>query len=449
MADKAHSKEELEALFKQSGKKSKKDKQEPDASFVARAKAILGDDAMNERGMPEHAGPAEEPKGYHKRSSSGFESADAVAKRKKDEVATEKTMETLWSKDKGVAEAAIFGKAPSKSEAAAADAPAADAKGPTKKPGFHFNASDKPAAASEAPSSPAAIPPQNDTVDDDKLEKELLAAKDLYSRAKSQLEKREAIEAIANGLGKIGAGMYGNKMGTDMSGVKFDKQDWDKKRAAEAGDFQTSLADIGERRRQQVQNKQFDKKFNQDNEQFKTSMGQRDKEFGVTSGHSSAVLAETKRHNIAQEKLMGAGLVEKGKAAAAKLNGSSAAAFKKGVEETSSEIYSIGKDLEGERVDEKAAQERIQGLLTSKLGMSPEAARKLVVDGGFFSDSMHDPAAIQAGVNSLASTQVAVAQAKARVPAGSILVQNAEGQLGSWPEDVVDGAVKAGLKVIP
>jgi hypothetical protein len=272
-----------------------------------------------------------------------------------------------------------------------------------------------------------------DTVQDDDLEQELLDAKDLYKRAKTQLEKREAIEAIANGLGRIGAGLAGRASGTDMSNVKFDKQDWDRKREAEAGDFRTSLADIGERRRQQIQDQQFQKKFKQDEDQFTKSMGQRDKEFGVTSALSRDTLKETTRHNKAMESVYGAKAIADAQKSGAKVS----AGQKKEVEAISNEIYSISKDLEAEKVDEGLAMQRIQGLLVNRLNVDPAAAKQLVVDEGFFSDSIRDPAEIQSGLNDLIAVKSQV-----------VTVEDAEGNQYRLPASQLDAAKAKGYKEV-
>jgi hypothetical protein len=78
-----------------------------------------------------------------------------------------------------------------------------------------------------------------------------------YKKERQTLENREAIEAIANALGRIGAGFYGSKTGVDMSTTEFKTQDWDKKRQMAQGDRQVSLADLQNRRVSQVQQDQF------------------------------------------------------------------------------------------------------------------------------------------------------------------------------------------------
>lgn len=73
-----------------------------------------------------------------------------------------------------------------------------------------------------------------------KASAQLTDGQDLYARkmnelstqfdeAKKNLGTQELIEKFANAFGLMASGYYGLKTGTDMSGVKFDKTDWERK----------------------------------------------------------------------------------------------------------------------------------------------------------------------------------------------------------------------------
>ena len=59
-----------------------------------------------------------------------------------------------------------------------------------------------------------------------------------HNVAKGNLEKRELYEKIVQAMGLIAAGLYGNKTGTSLDGVKFTASDW----AAKATDLQRDLS---------------------------------------------------------------------------------------------------------------------------------------------------------------------------------------------------------------
>jgi hypothetical protein len=52
---------------------------------------------------------------------------------------------------------------------------------------------------------------------------------DLFAEGKKSLENRELAERVGHALAQLGAGLHGLQTGTDMSGLKFQKSDWDKK----------------------------------------------------------------------------------------------------------------------------------------------------------------------------------------------------------------------------
>ena len=102
---------------------------------------------------------------------------------------------------------------------------------------------------SDGPRPPAEIaPPGWETPNIRGLQDELSEAKARYAQNNDRLELREAIEKIAQGIGKFAAGWYGNKTNTDLSKAQFATTDWGKK--AERLDNQQAQieADIARRR---------------------------------------------------------------------------------------------------------------------------------------------------------------------------------------------------------
>jgi hypothetical protein len=65
---------------------------------------------------------------------------------------------------------------------------------------------------------------------------------------KKYLRQRELWEKLAHAFGKIGAGHYGLKHGVDMSGIKFDKTDWQKEMAGLRSEIELKLSDLKARR---------------------------------------------------------------------------------------------------------------------------------------------------------------------------------------------------------
>lgn len=66
-------------------------------------------------------------------------------------------------------------------------------------------------------------------------EMKIIAAE--YKATKDQQAKQQLWEGLISGLGAIASGMYGLKHGIDMSGVKFDRTNWDAKAAAAREDW--------------------------------------------------------------------------------------------------------------------------------------------------------------------------------------------------------------------
>lgn len=75
----------------------------------------------------------------------------------------------------------------------------------------------------------------------DQLAKDINAANELYEQTKDQTASRELWDSIIQGVGHIAAGVYGQKTGLDLSGVKFNQTDWDKKRDLAQSELRTAI----------------------------------------------------------------------------------------------------------------------------------------------------------------------------------------------------------------
>lgn len=78
-------------------------------------------------------------------------------------------------------------------------------------------------------------------------EDEVAATKAWAEEAKNNLDKREFIEKITQAVGQLAAGWYGLKHGMDMSGLQFDKTDWQAKLADMRGEQGRMLAEADKR----------------------------------------------------------------------------------------------------------------------------------------------------------------------------------------------------------
>jgi len=420
-----------------------------DRAFADRVRAVLGD-AKQESGLAEHEGKAE-TKGFHlRKDSSGFISAEDLAAREKEDRATEKTMQSLWDTDKKAVP--YLGREFPTTEQADPSAP----EPPAKKPAPSLKdrvTSTKPPAPPTTPDTPT--PPSSDfnsrvraNIADADLGAELTKAKEQFKSDKDSLAFREAVEGIANGLGKIGAGMYGNKTGTDMSAVKFDSKDWDKKGALASDEFKTSLADIGDRRRQQAADRQFNDKMDQDASQFDRSLTQRSNEFTTTSANEKAKAAETRRHNKATEAISRGLMNTKGEALKAKMGSTQRAAFNKGINTTSKALYDISQKLEKKEVSEDMAMSHIQTLLQTQLGLSPEQAKEHTMDEGWVWDSLKNPAEINAKINEMATAGLGAKETRSSVDPGYVAVTSPEGKVEQVPEANLEAVLKRGYVVV-
>lgn len=75
----------------------------------------------------------------------------------------------------------------------------------------------------------------------DDFKKRVKDAQDAYEMAESKVEKRELAEKLAHAVTQLGAGLHGLKTGADMSGLKFEKSDWEKKMDRNLAKFRDNL----------------------------------------------------------------------------------------------------------------------------------------------------------------------------------------------------------------
>lgn len=93
-----------------------------------------------------------------------------------------------------------------------------------------------------------------------------------YKATKDQQAKQQLWEGLISGLGAIASGMYGLKHGIDMSGVKFDRTNWDEKakaaredwiagRMAAEKDYELSKSIIDQKRKGKLDNWEINQKL--------------------------------------------------------------------------------------------------------------------------------------------------------------------------------------------
>jgi hypothetical protein len=97
---------------------------------------------------------------------------------------------------------------------------------------------------------------------------ELAEAKQALKDEKDSIRKQEMFEKLGHALTQLAGGLYGLKHGMDMSGMKFDKTDWDKRRTLAFDEFKEGMTDIQERQKleQSGFEKAQDRKFKEEKE---------------------------------------------------------------------------------------------------------------------------------------------------------------------------------------
>jgi len=77
---------------------------------------------------------------------------------------------------------------------------------------------------------------------DEEYKKSLAQAYDTYQKTKDQQASAALWESIINGIGHLAAGIIGGKEGLDLSGVKFDKTDWDAKATQNLAELRSAVS---------------------------------------------------------------------------------------------------------------------------------------------------------------------------------------------------------------
>ena len=301
-----------------------------------------------------------------------------------------------------------------------------------------------PKKGSDSSDSPAGgSPPQRK--DSDLIDR-LDSAEKEYQRSKSNLDKREAIETFFNAFGRIGAGMAGRSTGTDMSGIQFDKQDWESKRNRNSKEFSDARADIRQAGRDREAERQFDRRSGQTDRQLeeqvkanrnRESLSKETLDFNKTSAEDQNTfrgeqLAEVVRHNKATESI-GWGKAEMARASAL----SSAAANSGG--DISKRSEKVRDDLDKIIKDEDASDdykiEHVKTLLMEQLRMSPEQADQLVRKEGWFGDSLKKPEEIHKQLQPIIQAGLATQQIQGQAGKGKIaIMRDRDNLLKSLPE---------------
>lgn len=118
-----------------------------------------------------------------------------------------------------------------------------------------------------------------------------------YTKAQDRLENSELVERMAHAFTQLGAGMWGSKHGVDMSGLKFDKADWDKKMDRTLSEFKVRLDELEGRRRESGEERRFS---------AQQALAKRGQDIGMAESQNTAAfqkrqLEELIRHNKATE----------------------------------------------------------------------------------------------------------------------------------------------------
>lgn len=104
------------------------------------------------------------------------------------------------------------------------------------------------------------------------LAKDINAANDIYAQTKDQVAAREMWDGIIKGIGHIAAGVYGQNTGLDLSGVKFDQTDWDKKRELAQGELRDSINNA--RMKNAISKDQIDRSYSRAKDQLEVDKSQ-------------------------------------------------------------------------------------------------------------------------------------------------------------------------------
>lgn len=192
-----------------------------------------------------------------------------------------------------------------------------------------------------------------------------------YTQAQDRLETGEIVERMAHALTQMGAGMWGLKHGTDMSGLKFDKADWDKKMDRTLSEFKVRLDEIEGRRKEAGEERRFG---------AQQRLAKRGQDIGMAESRGRQALdrkqlEELIRHNKSTE----AALLEKG-------------SKKTDITKMFKDIDATVKDAVGDSLRERASDDEKLRAMSTRLSNNlnlpyDEVEQRLRGDSWFFDQS--------------------------------------------------------------
>jgi len=184
------------------------------------------------------------------------------------------------------------------------------------------------------------------------------ASKREYEGDKEDIDRREMIESIANAVGKVGAGMAGNKAGVDMSQTKFESRDWDKKRDRA---FQEHLADLertGAERRETVESGRQREAVAIDLAKLETD----------TAYRNEMLKLEDAQLDARQQDMMNS-MAEAQKSK-----------IRKDIVDTTEEFRKLSQQVADSKLDEAGARQEALTLLTMRLGLDDQTAAQILTE---------------------------------------------------------------------
>lgn len=187
---------------------------------------------------------------------------------------------------------------------------------------------------------------------------ELKEIKDWYKQAQDRLERNEIIEKMAHAVTQMGAAWYGLKNGVDLSGLKFDRTDWEHKQDRMLNEFRTRLDEVQGREREATQEYQFGKTYGLHKEE---------------SVRQNKQLEELKRHNKAME----------GNAVISNMLKASKGTGKDPNEDIKKAAEKVRVVYRSEDLDDDEKRAQAVNILTTDLDMDADTARERL-KGGFF-----------------------------------------------------------------
>lgn len=137
------------------------------------------------------------------------------------------------------------------------------------------------------------------------FDKELSVIQNEMKAAKRQLHIREAWEAFAHALGKIGAGLYGLKTGTDMSGLQFNKKNWQEEMRLLQDELKLKLEDLRSRRREAISESREARETELGIVKEATRMAAADRRAAAAAKPDKAIAALNKQQEAVKKRIRG------------------------------------------------------------------------------------------------------------------------------------------------